>query len=58
MTFPGKRTSYAVLFLFTLMLLAPGAAMAQEAAAAKSTLHYFGAAIGGGIAVIGAGIGI
>jgi F-type H+-transporting ATPase subunit c len=58
MTFLGKRTSYTVLFLFALMLLAPGAAMAQEAAAAKSTLHYFGAAIGGGIAVIGAGIGI
>ena len=48
-----------MLFLFGLMLLAPTAAIAQEGeAAAASTLHYFGAAIGGGITVIGAGIGI
>jgi F-type H+-transporting ATPase subunit c len=58
MTFRGRRTTNAVLSLFALMLLAPGAAMAQEAAGGASTLHYFGAAIGGGIAVIGAGLGI
>lgn len=58
MTFRGRRTTNAVLFLFALMLLAPGAAMAQEAGGGASTLHYFGAAIGGGIAVIGAGLGI
>jgi len=56
----GKRTAYAVLFLFAMMLALPGAALAQEegAGGAASTLHYFGAAIGGGIAVIGAGLGI
>jgi F-type H+-transporting ATPase subunit c len=58
MTFRGRRTTNAVLFLFALMLLAPGAALAQEAGGGASTLHYFGAAIGGGIAVIGAGLGI
>ncbi len=58
MTFRGKQASHAMLFLFALMLLAPGAALAQDAGGGGSTLHYFGAAIGGGIAVIGAGIGI
>ena len=52
------RATYTLLFLFALLLIAPGAALAQEAAAPPSTLHYFGAAIGGGIAVIGAGLGI
>lgn len=47
-----------MLMLIALVLLAPGAALAQEGGAAPSTIHYFGAAIGGGIVVLGAGIGI
>lgn len=53
----GRQTVRMLLFLFIVTLLSPGVALAQDGGGA-STLHYFGAAIGGGIAVIGAGIGI
>ncbi len=45
----------ALMFLLATMLAAPIAALAQEGG---STLHYAGAGLGAGIAVIGAGIGI
>ena len=51
-----KRLTQAILLLAILMLAAPNAALAQDGD--NPTLHYFGAAIGAGIAVIGAGIGI
>lgn len=53
-----KRAANAMLMLIALVLLAPGAAMAQEAGGGASTIQYFGAAIGGGIVVLGAGLGI
>ena len=49
------KASKTLLFVLAVMLAAPGAALAQDGG---STLHYFGAGIGAGIAVIGAGIGI
>ena len=51
-----KRFAQAMLLLAFLLLAAPNAALAQDGD--NPTLHYFGAAIGAGIAVIGAGIGI
>lgn len=51
-----KRFAQATLLLAILLLAAPNAALAQDGD--NPTLHYFGAAIGAGIAVIGAGIGI
>ena len=39
------------------LLIAPGAALAQDGGEAGD-LHYFGAAVGGGIVVVGAGLGI
>lgn len=53
----GKQSAYVLLALVALLLLAPSVAMAQDGGD-NPTLHYFGAAIGGGIAVIGAGLGI
>lgn len=54
-----KRAAHAMLILIALLFLAPGAALAQEAGGGPaSTIHYFGAAIGGGIVVLGAGLGI
>ena len=52
-----QRAAKALLLLTLITLIAPGAAFAQGAEGG-STLHYFGAAIGAGIAVIGAGMGI
>ena len=52
----GKQSAYVLLALVAL-LLAPSAAMAQDGGD-NPTLHYFGAAIGSGIVVIGAGLGI
>jgi len=55
----SKRAALAALFLLALTLAAPHAAYAQEVEAAPvAPLHYFGAALGAGAAVIGAGIGI
>jgi F-type H+-transporting ATPase subunit c len=52
-----KSAGSAWLFTLAVLLLAPGAALAQEAGGAD-VLHYFGAAVGGGIVTIGAGYGI
>jgi F-type H+-transporting ATPase subunit c len=52
-----KRAATALLFLMAVLLLSPTAALAQDGAGG-STLHYMGAGLGAGIAVIGAGIGI
>lgn len=52
-----QRAAKALLLLTLITMIAPGAAFAQGGESA-STLHYFGAAIGAGIAVIGAGLGI
>lgn len=51
------QAAKALLLLTLITVIAPSAALAQTAEGA-STLHYFGAAIGAGIAVIGAGMGI
>lgn len=53
-----KRAAQALLLLTLLLLASPGAVYAQGGEAGASTLHYFGAALGAGIAVIGAGLGI
>ena len=53
-----NRAARTVLVTFVLLLLSPAAALAQEGASGPNVLHYFGSAIGAGIAVIGAGIGI
>lgn len=57
MRLSGQRAAYTLLFLLAVILMAPGAAFAQEAGE-PVPLHYFGAAVGSGIAVIGAAIGI
>jgi len=55
----AKRNASTLLFFMALLLLLPGTALAQEEGqGGASTLHYFGAAVGGGLAVIGAGYGI
>ncbi len=53
-----NRAAQTLLFTLAVLLLSPTAAMAQGGASGPDVLHYFGAAIGAGIAVIGAGIGI
>jgi F-type H+-transporting ATPase subunit c len=53
-----KRAATALLFLIAVLLMAPTAALAQDGATGASTVHYMGAGLGAGIAVIGAGIGI
>ncbi|MBI1354847.1 MAG: F0F1 ATP synthase subunit C [Acidobacteria bacterium] len=53
-----QRAAKALLLLTLITLVAPGAAFAQGGEGGGSTLHYFGAAIGAGFAVIGAGLGI
>ena len=50
------RAAKTLLFLTMVTLMAPVAAFAQGAGDSK--LHYAGAAVGAGIAVIGAGVGI
>jgi len=52
-----KRFAHAMLMLAIFMMAAPTAALAQDGGTSQS-LGYFGAAIGAGIAVVGAGIGI
>ena len=54
----AKRAATLWLFLVALLLIAPGAALAQEGAAAAEKTHFIGAALGAGIVTIGAGIGI
>jgi len=51
-----NRAAKLFLIMIALALLSPAAALAQDGGA--STIHYFGAGIGGGIVTIGAGIGI
>ena len=51
----AARILFATLVVF---LLSPAAALAQEGASGPDVLHYFGSAMGAGIVVIGAGIGI
>ena len=60
MTHFAKRAGSLLLLAVAVMLLAPGAALAQEGAApARSMgLDLLGAAIGAGIITIGAGYGI
>jgi F-type H+-transporting ATPase subunit c len=58
MRFNLKSAGSAWLFTLAVLLLAPGAALAQEAGGGADVLHYFGAAVGGGIVTIGAGYGI
>ena len=57
MRFSPKRSAFALLFLITVFLLVPTAALAQGGQGGGG-LQYFGAAVGGGIVVVGAGIGI
>ena len=59
MKFNAKRAAGLMLFTLTLLLVAPGAALAQDGGGGEmGGLHYFGAAVGGGLVVVGAGIGI
>lgn len=51
-----NRAAKLFLVMIALALLSPVAALAQDGG--SSTIHYFGAGIGGGIVTIGAGIGI
>ena len=57
----SHRAARTLFFTLVVLLLSPTAALAQPGPPGPSgpdVLHYFGAAIGAGIAVIGAGIGI
>ena len=55
----ANRAARTLLLILAVLLLNPSAALALPGAAGPDVvLHYFGAAIGAGIAVIGAGIGI
>ena len=58
MTFNTKRAAFAILCTIAFLLIAPGAALAQDGGDDAGGLHYFGAALGAGIVVVGAGIGI
>ena len=58
MRFNTKRAAFAMLCTMALLLIAPGAALAQDGGEGAGGLAYFGAAIGGGIVVVGAGLGI
>ena len=56
MKFSSKRSISTLLFIMAIFLMTPMAAFAQSGEGGG--LHYFGAAVGGGIVVVGCGIGI
>lgn len=57
MTFNAKRSAKTLLTLLALLLIVPGAALAQDGGDSGLLRHGY-AALGAGIAVIGAGLGI
>ena len=59
MKFSFKKSTFTALFIMAIFLMTPVTAFAQGAeSGALHGLHYFGAAVGGGIVVVVAALGI